>query len=444
MKYAKNYGETANNEAFAEDDEELFDIFKHKSLQKLDYVDVSGENDEEIGEKPENRRKKLAKNSEKLMENNIEKLYEEKMQRKIKKKIEKLPKTTEKTSKKPSKLAKAEPLSLETFENPTETSSKPQINSTKEDSTANLSKILQKKWFDKPLFSDLLSSSSQTFANPLKNLQNSEALPENPKEKPRKRLSDIDSEEESSKYQIKVPLSEMEKRRRRLKRQRQKDLKKQGANENSFEIVDNSLTTHVLEDYDLESASETLALAKKMLRKKDREAIIDSTFNRFAFEDLETAPKWFREDELAHNHVILPISKEEFRAEREKLLAINSKTPKKIAEAKIRNFKRAAKKMKKTKQRAEAIFEQEGVTEGIKARQIRKLYKKEALGLKKKKKYIVGTKNNAGPGKVSKRFSKFVDRRLKKDKRNEGAREGIRKKIHKVKGNKKFNRRKRK
>lgn len=37
-----------------------------------------------------------------------------------------------------------------------------------------------------------------------------------------------------------------------------------------------------IEDYDLDSLAETLALAKKMLRKRNREEIIDSTYSRYA------------------------------------------------------------------------------------------------------------------------------------------------------------------
>ncbi len=50
---------------------------------------------------------------------------------------------------------------------------------------------------------------------------------------------------------------------------------------------------------DIEDLAANLALAKKMLRKKDREAIIESSYSRYALEeeDFENLPNWFLEDE---------------------------------------------------------------------------------------------------------------------------------------------------
>jgi indole-3-glycerol phosphate synthase len=44
-------------------------------------------------------------------------------------------------------------------------------------------------------------------------------------------------------------------------------------------------------------------------------------------------------------------------------MAMNRKSPKKILEAKIRNAKRIAKKMKKAKAKAINVMEQEGISE---------------------------------------------------------------------------------
>ncbi len=66
------------------------------------------------------------------------------------------------------------------------------------------------------------------------------------------------------------------------------------------------------------------------MRKKDRESIIDSTYSKYVFDDDETLPNWFKEDEEKHNHAILPITKEEFAAEKERLMAINARAPKKV------------------------------------------------------------------------------------------------------------------
>lgn len=49
-----------------------------------------------------------------------------------------------------------------------------------------------------------------------------------------------------------------------------------------------------LEDYDPEDLATNMVLAKKMLRKRNRESIIDSTYNKYAFnsEDDEL-PDWY-------------------------------------------------------------------------------------------------------------------------------------------------------
>lgn len=44
---------------------------------------------------------------------------------------------------------------------------------------------------------------------------------------------------------------------------------------------------------------QVLALAKRMLRRKDKESIVDAAYNRYAFHDTGL-PRWFREDEMRH------------------------------------------------------------------------------------------------------------------------------------------------
>lgn len=101
-----------------------------------------------------------------------------------------------------------------------------------------------------------------------------------------------------------------------------------------------------------------------------------------------------------------------------------------------------AKKMKKAKSRAEAIFDMEGIPENSKVKQINKLYKKELSGAEKKRKYVVGKKHSTGPVKKGSRNVRYVDTRLKKDRRAD-KRNALSHKIKK-KSHKKFNRRNRK
>ena len=49
----------------------------------------------------------------------------------------------------------------------------------------------------------------------------------------------------------------------------------------------------------LQGKAEVLALAKKMLRRKEKESIIDAAYNRYASHDVGL-PRWFQEDEAKH------------------------------------------------------------------------------------------------------------------------------------------------
>lgn len=85
-----------------------------------------------------------------------------------------------------------------------------------------------------------------------------------------------------------------------------------------------------------------------MIRKKHRDNIIDSTYNRYSYDDNEIdLPKWFLDDEKESNIINMPITKEEVQIQKERLMAINSKIPKKVLEAKWRKKVRLARKMKR-------------------------------------------------------------------------------------------------
>ncbi len=84
------------------------------------------------------------------------------------------------------------------------------------------------------------------------------------------------------------------------------------------------------DDYDVDSLAQMRVLAGKMLRKKDREELIEDSYNRYSRPVDEDAPDWFKEYENANNYKILPITKEEFAAEKARLLAIKNKPIKKV------------------------------------------------------------------------------------------------------------------
>jgi len=71
-----------------------------------------------------------------------------------------------------------------------------------------------------------------------------------------------------------------------------------------------------MEDYDIDSLAETLAVAKKMLRNRPREEIIENSYRGFTFEDHDDLPKWFTDDEKRHNFKKPPVTREEFQQEK--------------------------------------------------------------------------------------------------------------------------------
>ena len=183
--------------------------------------------------------------------------------------------------------------------------------------------------------------------------------------------------------------------------------------------------------YNSDDKAEIRAIAKKMLRKKERIKILNASYNRYAFEDDGKVPKWFLEEESKHNKPQKPVTKAEVLAEKEYLRKITVRMPKKVLEAKARKRNRLNKRLQKIKKQAENIASHDEYTEISKVKQIEKLYKREINRSKDKKKYIISRSWSNNKGKDG-RNVRHVDRRLKKDKRAAKARE---------KRNKKYKRR---
>lgn len=178
------------------------------------------------------------------------------------------------------------------------------------------------------------------------------------------------------------------------------------------------------EDYDTDELAADLALAKKMIRKKDREEILDMSFNKYNNFEYDGLPNWFTEDEKRHNYVNLPITKDEVREMREELKTMSEKPAKKVLEARFRRKRKLERQLKKFKNKADAVFEEEGMDEKGKAREVGKMRKKIVTADKAKrpkKKIIVGKKFKiSAPGKktTGKKY-KIVDSRCKKEVRAE-------------------------
>ncbi|KAF5448834.1 hypothetical protein F2P56_029333 [Juglans regia] len=192
--------------------------------------------------------------------------------------------------------------------------------------------------------------------------------------------------------------------------------------DNDFEIVpapdtdsSDDSSSDELEDEDVDTKAEILACAKKMLRKKQREQLLDDAYNKYMFQD-EGLPKWFLEEEKRHRQPIKPVTKEEIVAMRAQFKEIDARPAKKVAEAKARKKRVAQRKLEKVRKKANVISDQADICDRSKRKQIEQLYKK-AVPRKPKKEVVVAKKGvqvKVGKGKV------LVDRRMKKDARTSG------------------------
>lgn len=165
--------------------------------------------------------------------------------------------------------------------------------------------------------------------------------------------------------------------------------------------------------------AEILACAKKMLRKKHREQILDDAYNKHMFDD-KGLPEWFVDDEKRHRQPIKPVTKEEMAAMRAQFKEIDARPAKKVAEAKARKKRVAQRKLEKVRKKANVISDQADISDRSKSKQIEQLYKK-AMPKRPKKEVVVAKKGvqvKVGKGKV------LVDRRMKKDLRSHGSGKG--------------------
>ncbi|XAR59555.1 27S pre-rRNA (guanosine(2922)-2'-O)-methyltransferase [Bertholletia excelsa] len=169
------------------------------------------------------------------------------------------------------------------------------------------------------------------------------------------------------------------------------------------------------DDEDVDAKAEILACAKKMLRKKQREQMLDDAYNKYMFHD-EGLPKWFLDEEKRHRVPIKPVTKEEIAAMRAQFKEIDARPAKKVAEAKARKKRVAMRKLEKVRKKANSISDQADISDRSKRKMIEQLYTK-AMPKRPQKEYVVAKKGiqvKAGKGKV------LVDRRMKKDARSHG------------------------
>lgn len=200
---------------------------------------------------------------------------------------------------------------------------------------------------------------------------------------------------------------------------RVKEVQPSKKTEDDFEIVPAPATdssddssSDESDDEDVETKAEILAYAKKMLRKKQREQMLDDAYNKYMFHDTGL-PNWFEDEEKKHRQLVKPITKEEVAAMRAQFKAIDARSSKKVLQAKARKKRVAMRQLEKVRKKANTISDQADISDRSKSKMIESLYKK-ATPKRPQKEYVVAKKGvqvKVGKGKV------LVDRRMKKDAR---------------------------
>eukprot|EP01137_Pigoraptor_chileana_P009436 Opistho-2@57704 len=245
-------------------------------------------------------------------------------------------------------------------------------------------------------------------------------------------LDDGNAEAETSKKQKKKAASVLERPAKVEKRKRsilpsadeddgyfevvpmdKSDESEAGGDSDASEDGENAKKRHKLDP-------EALAIGAMMLSKKKKAELIDDAYNRYAYNDTRDLPDWFVEDEKKHIKPNVPVTKEMVAEYKARLRELDARPIKKVAEAKARKKFKASKKMERVKQQAEAISESSDLTGAQKARQIEKLYAKNAKTKRPELKVVVGRKNKTlassggRPQGVQGRY-KMVDSRGKKE-----------------------------
>mmetsp|Transcript_33783 Transcript_33783/g.74392 ORF Transcript_33783/g.74392 Transcript_33783/m.74392 type:complete len:333 (+) Transcript_33783:423-1421(+) len=179
------------------------------------------------------------------------------------------------------------------------------------------------------------------------------------------------------------------------------------------------------DEFDAHDRSRTLALGTMMLRHSKKKALVDASYNRFAWNDPRELPAWFTDDEARHNKPQLPVPAALLEQIKSRFQTTGTKEIKKVAEARMRKRKRAAAALKAAKKSANTLAESSEISERQKLKAITKAMRSQKTD-KPSKVYVVTKKTQSGSMGTSqggKGKMKFVDKRMRNDtraqKRNE-------------------------
>lgn len=166
------------------------------------------------------------------------------------------------------------------------------------------------------------------------------------------------------------------------------------------------------EEYDSDDYAKTMALGTMMLRKSKAKALVDASYNRYAWNDPSDLPEWFVDDENRHYRPQLPIPDALLQKMKEKMVALSTKPIAKVAEARARKNRKAKLKLASAKKKAQALAGSSEMSESMKLKQISKALRS-ADGKSGGKESIVSKK-----GKKGVKGAVMVDKRMKNDKRS--------------------------
>ena len=149
------------------------------------------------------------------------------------------------------------------------------------------------------------------------------------------------------------------------------------------------------EDYDTYDRTMTLALGTMMLRSSKKKAMVDASYNRYAWNDPKDLPSWFVDDECKHNRPQLPVPNSLIQQIKGKFTKTGTKEIKKVAEARMRKRKRAESKLKAAKKTAKTAAENPDLSDKMKVKAIQRAMKG-TKAEKPNKVYVVARGANGG------------------------------------------------
>jgi AdoMet-dependent rRNA methyltransferase SPB1 len=163
--------------------------------------------------------------------------------------------------------------------------------------------------------------------------------------------------------------------------------------------------------------AEILATGKLMMMagRSGTAALVDAAYNKYCHNDVDL-PTWFIEDENKHFRPQMPVTKAMVEEIKQQFADLANKPIKKVAEARARKRSRAQAKLRKAKTRVAQVMAAPEISDASKLKEIRKIYKRAEVK-EAEKKYVVSGANKSIGNRKGGFGTRFVDSRLKNDKK---------------------------